>query len=79
MPRTQRRNLAKGRGTFDSWATKNLKRDLAVKIRGVAHTWYEKASQARHTPSPTASEELGEWESRLLTIWRRWRAASGNR
>jgi hypothetical protein len=52
MPRTQRRNLAKGRGTFDSWATKNLKRDLAVKIRGVAHTWYEKSKPGQAHPFP---------------------------
>jgi hypothetical protein len=82
MPRAQRRNLAKGQGIFNSWATKILKRDLAMKIRGVAHTWYEKAGQARPgTPLPPLTPiartkrqgilpqrlgELGAWRTGYL-------------
>jgi hypothetical protein len=50
----------KGWGIFDSWTTKNLKRDLNVKIRGVAHTRYEKAGQASD-PLPPPPEGPNPW------------------
>ena len=74
----------KGWGIFDSWTTKNLKRDLNVKIRGVAHTRYKKAGQASD-PLPPPPEGPNPWHEQTAVnsstasgrAWRKGNLATG--